>query len=139
MLEATTYTRIIGAAAIGEVLVCSREPTDIGKIFTVKLYLLKIFLYIFCVRKQQITVVQSVFYFLSTGWHDPNSHQDTKLEYNSEQLYEICTSKFCPWKINERGEGERGRGGLFLPTETTKYLTVLVLPHLTLGRSGRDT
>ena len=36
------------------------------------------------------------------------------------------------------GEGERGRGGLILPTETTKYLTVLVLPHLTLGRSGRE-
>ena len=32
------------AAAIGEVLVCSREPTNEGKIIIVKLYLHKIFL-----------------------------------------------------------------------------------------------
>lgn len=38
----------------------------------------------------------------------------------------------------ERGEGRKGERGLFFPTETTKYLTVLVLPHLTLGRSGRE-
>ena len=74
------YTRIQGQQQLGKCwCVYSQEPTDIGKIFTVKLYLLKILLYVFCVRKQQITVVQSVFYFLSTGWHDPNSHQDTKL------------------------------------------------------------
>ena len=32
VLEVTTYTRIyIWAAAIGEVLVCSREPTNVEK------------------------------------------------------------------------------------------------------------
>ena len=41
----------IWAAAIGEVLVCSREPTNEGKIFVVKLYLRKIFSSIFCVQK----------------------------------------------------------------------------------------
>ena len=41
----------IWAAAIREVLVCSTEPTNIRKIFVVKLYSRKIFSYIFCVRK----------------------------------------------------------------------------------------
>ena len=49
VLEATTYT--IWAAAIQEVLVCSTEPTNGGKIFIVKLYSRKIFSYVFCVRK----------------------------------------------------------------------------------------
>ena len=40
----------IWAAAIREVLVCSMEPTVV-KIFIVKLYLRKIFSYVFCVRK----------------------------------------------------------------------------------------
>ena len=38
-------------AAIREVLVCSREPTNVGKIFVVKLYSRKIFLYVFYVQK----------------------------------------------------------------------------------------
>ena len=41
----------IWAAAIREVLVCSTEPTNVGKYFVVKLYLRKIFSYVFCVRK----------------------------------------------------------------------------------------
>ena len=41
----------IWAAAIQEVLVCSREPTNVGKYFVVKLYSCKIFSYVFCVRK----------------------------------------------------------------------------------------
>lgn len=41
----------IWAAAIREVLVCSTELTNVGKIFVVKLYSRKIFSYIFCVRK----------------------------------------------------------------------------------------
>ena len=41
----------IWAAAIWEVLVCSTEPTNGGTIFVVKLYLRKMFLYVFCVRK----------------------------------------------------------------------------------------
>ena len=41
----------IWAAAIREVLVCSPEPTNVGKIFVVRLYLHKIFSYIFCVQK----------------------------------------------------------------------------------------
>ena len=41
----------IWAAAIREVLVCSTEPTNVGKIFVVKLYSRKIFSYVFCVRK----------------------------------------------------------------------------------------
>ena len=40
----------IWAAAIREVLVCSMEPTVV-KIFIVKLYLRKIFSYVFCVQK----------------------------------------------------------------------------------------
>ena len=44
------YTRI-WAAAIREVLVCNREPTNVGKYFVVKLYSCKISSYIFCVRK----------------------------------------------------------------------------------------
>ena len=41
----------IWAAAIGEVLVCSREPTNIGKIFVVKLYLRKkIFVCFLCTK-----------------------------------------------------------------------------------------
>ena len=52
VLEATRYKRIrIWAAAIGEVLVCSREPTNIGEIFVVKLYSHKKNWYIFCVQK----------------------------------------------------------------------------------------
>ena len=43
----------IWAAAVWEVLVCSMEPTNIGKIFIVKLYLRKIFSYVFCVRLQR--------------------------------------------------------------------------------------
>ena len=39
----------IWAAAIREVLVCSTEPTNGGKIFVVKLYSSKIFSYVFCV------------------------------------------------------------------------------------------
>ena len=41
----------IWAAAIWEVLVCSTEPTNVGKIFVVELYSHKIFSYVFCVRK----------------------------------------------------------------------------------------
>jgi len=41
----------IWAAAIREVLVCSTEPTNVGKFFIVKLYLCKIFSYVFCVLK----------------------------------------------------------------------------------------
>ena len=41
----------IWAAAIREVLVCSTKPTNVRKIFVVKLYLRKIISYIFCVRK----------------------------------------------------------------------------------------
>ena len=41
----------IWAAAIQEVLVCSREPTNVGKYFVVKLYSRKIFSYVFCVQK----------------------------------------------------------------------------------------
>ena len=41
----------IWAAAIREMLVCSREPTNIGKFFIVKLYSRKIFSYVFCVQK----------------------------------------------------------------------------------------
>ena len=41
----------IWAAAIWEVLVCSTKPTNVGKIFAVKLYSRKIFLYVFYVRK----------------------------------------------------------------------------------------
>ena len=37
-------------AAIGEVLVCSREPTNVGKFFFVRLYLCKIF-YMFSVSE----------------------------------------------------------------------------------------
>ena len=40
----------IWAAAIQEVLVCSTDPTNIGKIFVVKLYLYKIISYVFCVQ-----------------------------------------------------------------------------------------
>ena len=40
----------IWAAAIRKVLVCSTEPTNVGKFFVVKLYSLKIFLYVFCVQ-----------------------------------------------------------------------------------------
>ena len=47
VLETTRYT---WSAAIGEVLVCSREPTNIGKIFVVKLCSLKNFAYVFCVQ-----------------------------------------------------------------------------------------
>ena len=47
VLEATRYT---WSAAIGEVLVCSREPTNIGKILIVKLCSLKNFAYVFCVQ-----------------------------------------------------------------------------------------
>ena len=39
----------IWAAAIWEVLVCSTEPTNDGKIFVVELYSCKIFSYVFCV------------------------------------------------------------------------------------------
>ena len=45
------YKDILWAVAIREVLVCSMELTNIGKIFIVKLYLRKIFSYVFCVRK----------------------------------------------------------------------------------------
>ena len=41
----------IWATAIQEVLMCSMEPTNVAKIFVVKLYLRKIFSYVFCVRK----------------------------------------------------------------------------------------
>ena len=41
----------IWAAAIGKMMVCSREPTNVGKIFIVKLYSRKIFLYVFGVQK----------------------------------------------------------------------------------------
>ena len=41
----------IWAAKIREVLVCSTEPTNVGKTFVVKLYLRKIFSYVFCERK----------------------------------------------------------------------------------------
>jgi len=41
----------IWAAAIREVLVCSTKPTNVRKIFVVKLYSRKIFSYVFCVRK----------------------------------------------------------------------------------------
>ena len=41
----------IWAAVIGEVLVRSTEPTNVGKIFVVELYARKIFSYVFCVRK----------------------------------------------------------------------------------------
>ena len=41
----------IWATAIGEVLVCSREPTNVGENFVVKLYSCKIFSYILFVRK----------------------------------------------------------------------------------------
>ena len=41
----------IWAAAIREVLVCSTEPTNVGKFFIVKLYSRKIFSYVFCIRK----------------------------------------------------------------------------------------
>ena len=41
----------IWAAAVGEVLVCSREPTNVGKTFGVKLYLLRKFSYVFYVQK----------------------------------------------------------------------------------------
>ena len=41
----------IWAAAIQEVLVCSPEPTNVGKIFVVRLYLRNIFSYVFCVQK----------------------------------------------------------------------------------------
>ena len=50
VLEATRYTRIYGEAAIGEVLVCSREPTNVGKIFVVKLYSLNIFVRFLCTK-----------------------------------------------------------------------------------------
>ena len=39
----------IWAAAIREVLVCSTEPTNVGKIFVVELYSRKIFSYVFSV------------------------------------------------------------------------------------------
>ena len=41
----------IWAAAIGEVLVCSRELTNVTEIVIVKLYSHKKNLYVFCVRK----------------------------------------------------------------------------------------
>ena len=41
--------KYIWASAIGEVLVCSREPTNV--VFVVKLYSRKIFFYVFCARK----------------------------------------------------------------------------------------
>ena len=41
----------IWAAAIGEALACSREPTNVGEIFSVKLYLRKnIFVHLFCLQ-----------------------------------------------------------------------------------------
>ena len=40
----------IWAAAVGEVLVCSRERSNMGEIFVVKLYSRKKFLCSFCVR-----------------------------------------------------------------------------------------
>ena len=59
----------IWAAAIGEVLVCSREPTNVGKIFVVKLYSRKKISDVFCVRKyfynekkKRITVALSLRY-----------------------------------------------------------------------------
>ena len=45
----------IWAAAIREVLVCSRELTNVGKYFVVKLYSHKIFSYVFCVRRNIFT------------------------------------------------------------------------------------
>ena len=51
VLEATYQVyKDIWAAAIQEVLVCSTEPTNIGKIFVVKLYLHKIISHVFCVQ-----------------------------------------------------------------------------------------
>ena len=41
----------IWAAAIQEVLVRSTDPTNVGKLFVVELYLCTIFSYVFCVRK----------------------------------------------------------------------------------------
>ena len=41
----------IWAAAIREVLVRNQQPTNVRKIFVVKLYSGKIFSYVFCVRK----------------------------------------------------------------------------------------
>ena len=41
----------IEAAATREVLVCRRWRAVVGKIFVLKLYLCKIFSYVFCVRK----------------------------------------------------------------------------------------
>ena len=41
----------IWAAAIREVLVCSTEPTNVSKNFRCKIYLRKIFTYVFCLRK----------------------------------------------------------------------------------------
>ena len=53
----------IWAAAIQEVLVCSTEPTNVGKIFIVKFIHVKYFWYVFCVQKyflqQKITVCLS--------------------------------------------------------------------------------
>ena len=46
----------IWAAAIQEVLLCSREPTNVGKYFVVKLYSRKILSYVFCVRKNIFTM-----------------------------------------------------------------------------------
>ena len=42
----------IWAAAIWEVLVCSREPTNVGKYFVVKLYSRKIFFCTFSVYEK---------------------------------------------------------------------------------------
>ena len=41
----------IWATAIREVLMCSMEPTNVAKIFVVKLYSRKIFSYVFCIQK----------------------------------------------------------------------------------------
>ena len=71
MLEATMYTRICGQQlAIGEVLVCSREPTNVGEILVVKLYLRKIFSYVFyffTTKIEQITVFSSAIHSNTLG------------------------------------------------------------------------
>jgi len=65
----------IWAAAIREVLVCSMEPTNVRKIFVVKLYPRKVFSYVFCVRK----------YF----------HNENKANYGMHAYICTCTQYCC--------------------------------------------
>ena len=75
----------IWAGAIGEVLVCRRWCVIVGKIFPVKLYSRKIFLYLFCVRK----------YFYNEKKVNYGTAVTAKGCHNMTKFYIICHVIFC--------------------------------------------